>query len=302
VCPHCGSTEAYRLTAKPGSASPVRPGVCKCKECRKQFTVRVGTIFEDSKLPISKWLMAIHLMTSSKKGVSSHQIARELGVTVKTAWFVTHRIREAMKLEPMAGMLNGTVEADEAYIGGKPRPRDGKVHPKGRSTDKQPVMVLVSREWRGGVQADSVCFDGGPHQHGRSACCERCRSYDRRESVLRAGWSHNAGPSNLQPRQEGIRPARRERQIHDPLEHGGIVLRAAQARHYGTFHQLSKQHLFRYCNEFGFRWTFRKTTDGERMMKAIEGAEGRRLTYRQPKEQAAEQIALLRKKKDECED
>ena len=87
-CPHCGYTETYPLTAKPGSKHPVRPGVYKCKECRKQFTVRVGTIFEDSKLPLSKWLMAIHLMTSSKKGVSSHQIARELGITVKDARYV----------------------------------------------------------------------------------------------------------------------------------------------------------------------------------------------------------------------
>ena len=110
VCPHCGSVEGYRLTAKPGSKSPVRKGVCKCKECRKQFTVRVGTIMEDSKLPIRYWLYAIHLMTSSKKGVSSHQIARELDITPKSAWFLTHRIRESMKQEPMPGMLKGEVE------------------------------------------------------------------------------------------------------------------------------------------------------------------------------------------------
>src|SRR5258708_15234718 len=108
-CPHCGCMTTYALTAKPGSKSPVRKGVYKCKVCRQQFTVRIGTIFEESKLPISKWLMAIHLMTSSKKGVSSRQIARELDVTPKSAWFVTHRIREAMKQEPVAGMLSGIV-------------------------------------------------------------------------------------------------------------------------------------------------------------------------------------------------
>src|SRR5579871_1634660 len=101
ICPRCECNEVYTLTAHAESNSPVRPGVYKCKACRRQFTVRIGTIFEDSKVPLCKWLMAIHLMTSSKKGVSSHQIAREVRVTVKSAWFMTHRIREAMKEEPM---------------------------------------------------------------------------------------------------------------------------------------------------------------------------------------------------------
>src|SRR3989304_316710 len=119
VCPHCGG-EGYALTPKPDSKRPGRPGLKKCKACRKQFTVRVGTIFEESKIQIRQWLMAIHLMTSSKKGVSSHQIARELGITQKSAWFVCHRVREAMRQEPLKGMLlQGTVEADETYVGPK---------------------------------------------------------------------------------------------------------------------------------------------------------------------------------------
>src|SRR5436190_5355187 len=149
VCPHCGEHGGYKLTAhKLDSKRPMRKGVYKCCGCRKQFTVRVGTIFEESKLPLRKWLMAIHLMTSSKKGVSSHQICRELGVCIKTAWFLTHRIRECMQLEPMAGMLQGVVEADECYIGGAPRrqnnePRTGR---RGHGTDKEPVAVLVERD------------------------------------------------------------------------------------------------------------------------------------------------------------
>lgn len=118
VCPHCDGAEVYPMTAKPGSKSPVRPGAYKCKACRRQFTVRIVTIFEESKIPLSKWLMAIHLMTSSKKGISSsHQMARELGITQKSARSLNHRIREAMKQEPMAGLLKGTVEQDETYIG-----------------------------------------------------------------------------------------------------------------------------------------------------------------------------------------
>lgn len=144
VCPHCKATDVFPLMPKPGARTHARPGTYKCSKCREQFSVRVGTIFEDSKLPISKWLMAIHLMTSSKKGVSSHQIARELGITQKSAWFVCHRIREAMKKEPMATMLQGTVEVDETYVGGRPRRKH--VRKRGRGTSKQPVMVLVERD------------------------------------------------------------------------------------------------------------------------------------------------------------
>jgi transposase-like protein len=96
TCPHCGNEKTYALTPKPDSKTPVRAGVYKCGACREQFTVRIGTIFEESHIKLCKWLMAIHLMTSSKKGISSHQIGREIGVTQKTAWFLCHRIREAM--------------------------------------------------------------------------------------------------------------------------------------------------------------------------------------------------------------
>src|SRR5262245_39741061 len=148
VCPHCACTDIYKLTPKPDSKKPVRPGVYKCKACRKQFTVRVGTIFEDSHVPLCKWLMAIHLMTSSKKGVSSLQISRELGITVKSAWFLTHRIREAMRDDGPQEPLTGIVEADETYVGGKPRKGNlwAKPAKAGRGTKKTPVMVLVQRD------------------------------------------------------------------------------------------------------------------------------------------------------------
>src|SRR5436309_366229 len=117
VCPHCGSPGAYRITAKKAGAK-TRPGLLKCKDkdCRKQFTVTVGSIFEDSHLPLSKWLMAINLLCSSKKGMSAHQLHRMLGVTYKSAWFMAHRIRYAMTQEPLASKLDGTVEVDETYV------------------------------------------------------------------------------------------------------------------------------------------------------------------------------------------
>lgn len=121
TCPHCGGLEPYTLTAKPTSKKPGRKGLYKCKACRKQFTVTVGTVFEDSRIPISKWLLAIHLIASSKKGMSAPQIHRNLGISYKAAWFMMHRLRYAMKQGPLSGLMKGTVEIDETYVGGKQR-------------------------------------------------------------------------------------------------------------------------------------------------------------------------------------
>ncbi len=146
ICPFCGGDKIYSLKAKSESVKPVRRGVHKCAECRKQFTVRIGTVFENSHIPLNKWLMAVHLMTSSKKGVSSLQLSRELGITPKSAWFLTRRIREAMSEK--SGKLVGVVEVDETYVGGKPRKDNKEDGPKNKSvrgTEKTPVMSLVER-------------------------------------------------------------------------------------------------------------------------------------------------------------
>ena len=127
-----------------------RAGAYHCRSCRGQFTVTVGTVMEDSHLPLSKWALAFHYMASSKKGVSALQLMRNLGLgSYRTAWHMAHRIREAMKpVEVEGDLLGGIVEVDEAYVGGKPRPGDGKVHKRGRGTSKAPVMVLVERNGR----------------------------------------------------------------------------------------------------------------------------------------------------------
>jgi transposase-like protein len=143
VCPHCGSLEAYKLAPKPDSNKPVRNGVYKCKVCREQFTVTVGTIFEDSHIPLHKWLMAIQLLCSSKKGMSAHQLHRMLGITYKSAWFMAHRIRYAMSQPPVVGKLQGIIEADETYIGGKHHGKRGR-----GSENKTPVFALVERGGR----------------------------------------------------------------------------------------------------------------------------------------------------------
>lgn len=279
TCPHCGSGESYALTPKAGSKSPVRPGVYKCRACREQFTVRVGTIFEDSKLPLSKWLMAIHLMTSSKKGISSHQIARELGVTQKTAWFVCHRIREAMRTDSAEGMLGGTVEVDETYVGGKPRYRGRSL--RGRGTSKKPVLVLVERDGLAhSLPVDSV---DGPTLKGEiRRCVQKAATIMTDEYPSYRGLNAEFDGGHYSINHRAKEYVRRE-------QHGNVIVSTNTAEsffalmkrgHYGTFHQLSKKHLHRYCDEFSFRWNGRHVSDGERMVSAIEGAEGKRLMYR----------------------
>jgi transposase-like protein len=146
-CPHCKADEPYKLTLKARPNRPPSKGVYKCRTCRKQFTVTVGTIFEGSHIPIGKWLMAVYLICSSKKGMSAFQLHRMLKVTYKTAWFMAHRLRYAMgKKAPIGQLLKGIVECDETFIGGKPRFGDNKFRSGYRKdSNKIPVVALVER-------------------------------------------------------------------------------------------------------------------------------------------------------------
>lgn len=286
VCPHCHRTEVYTLQPKPQSRKPVRPGVYKCAACRKQFSVRIGTIFEESLIPLRKWLMAIHLMTSSKKGISSRQLSRELGVTVKTAWFLSHRVREAMRQEPLAAMLSGTIEVDETYVGGKPRPQNSPgegERPKtkrGRGTDKQPVMVLVERD--GSARAK-------PIQHVDSKTLKQAirENVSPSATIMTDEWASYQGigaefEGGHHTVNHGLKEYVRYREPGDePVSTNTAESFFALLKrgHYGIFHQLSKKHLHRYCDKFSFRWDHRKVSDGERMVAAVRGSEGKRLMY-----------------------
>src|SRR4030066_238481 len=126
ICPHCNSIGAYKLQPKAESKRPVREGVWKCKVCRKQFTVTVGTIFADSHIPLYQWLSAIQFLCASKKGISACQLHRMLDITSKSAWFMAHRIRYAMGQPPLVEKLQGIIEADETYIGGKAHGNRGR--------------------------------------------------------------------------------------------------------------------------------------------------------------------------------
>jgi transposase-like protein len=276
VCPHCGHNDAYTLKPKMESKKPVRAGVYKCVKCRKQFTVRIGTIFEDSHIPFRKWLMGLHLMTSSKKGVSSHQLSRELNISIQSAWFLSHRIREAMAENPEGGLLGGTVEVDETYVGGKPRKGTGK-HKRGRGTKKAPVVVLVERDGKARTtrvdRVNAKELKGAIRAHVKKDAkivTDDLNSYKGIGKEFEGGHStvnHTAGEY-----------VNSDREHTNTAESFFALLKRG---HYGIFHSLSKQHLQRYANEFAFRWNNRKVTDGERMVEALKGAEGKRLMYRE---------------------
>jgi transposase-like protein len=283
VCPHCGGKEAYKLSSKPDAKAKVRPGLYKCKDCRKTYTVRIGTIFEDSHLPFSKWLMAFHLMTSSKKGVSSLQISRELGIKMQSAWHLTHRIRLAMQLpddEPPLGSGGATVEADETYVGGKPRYKGQSK--RGRGTNKAPVAVLVERDGNVRVQhidnvtADTLCENVIVNvDPAAKIVTDDFASYIGIGDVFAGGHATVNHSAKIYVNIDG-------EHVNTAESFNALLKRG----HYGIFHQLSKKHLHRYCSEFEFRWNHRKVTDGERMVAAILGVKGKRLMYVQPKEAA----------------
>jgi transposase-like protein len=282
VCPRCQCENVYKLTAKEGSANPVPPGVYKCAGCRDKFTVRIGTIMEESKIPICKWLMAFHLMNSSKKGMSSHQMARECGITQKSAWFMNHRIREAMKSRPGPDgptLLKGIVEVDETYVGGKPRKGTGP-HKRGRGTSKTPVMVLVERDGNARVfPLENVTGDTLKGEVAVNVAKEAIIMTDELASYTGLADTFAGHEAVKHSAGEYVRKSKHGKAHTNTAESFFALLKRG---HYGIFHQLSKKHLFRYCNEFSFRWDNRKVSDGERMVAVILNIEGKRLYYRQP--------------------
>lgn len=289
VCPHCGVIgEAYKLKPSAKGKTHVRNGLWKCSPCQDEFTVTVGTIFEQSHIPLNKWLLAIHLMCASKKGMSAHQLHRMLGITYKSAWFMAHRIREAMKREPMKGMLKGIVEVDETYVGGR-RKGIGPGRP-GPESNKAAVVSLVER--KGGVRSFPV---------------ERVTSQNLRQ-IMKANIRPQASIMTDDFRAYNF--AKSDFASHDKIAHSkgkyvrrkkGKVIHTNTAEGFfsllkravnGTYHHLSKQHLPRYLAEFDFRYNSRKVSDGERTALAIRGAEGKRLLYRKPVNPSQQIIVL----------
>ena len=272
-CPHCGEVEnVHRLQGKSH-----RAGLIQCNSCLKNFTVTVGTVFERSKVPLNKWLLATYLMASSKKGMSAHQIHRMLGVTYKTAWFMMHRIREAMKDDgsPLGGP-GMIVEADEAFVGGKKNRRLG-----GRTAPKKKVVALVER----GGRARSFHI---ANIHANNIRGALVTNIDRKSTLMtdeaRVYWT------------VGKEFARHGHTLHAGREFAKGDIHSNSAENFfsilkrgviGTYHHWSQAHIHRYLAEFDFRYSTKEATDAERSDTLLKGIAGKRLTYRRPDNLAA---------------
>jgi len=272
VCVHCGCTD--HVVRVEGKKQSHRPGLLYCNDCKGQFTVTVGTVFERSKIPLTKWWLATHLLSSSKKGMSSHQIHRTLGVTYKTAWFMTHRIREAMAPAKGTGPLGGagkTVEADETFLGKSPKTR------KTAPLHAKPDRVVLSLVERGG-SLRSIYLDGNtvrkflaPHiLHDASRLVT-----DGAQHYKFQGYKHESVDHSKFEWTRG--------DVHtNTLENFFSIFKRGLT---GVYQHCGSAHLHRYLNEFDFRYNNRAKLgidDGARTVAALKGIEGKRLTYRRP--------------------
>jgi transposase-like protein len=275
VCPHCGNVDAsriYSIAANP--KAKIRAGLRECQDCHGQFTVRTGGVMESSHLPLTKWALAYRFMSSSKKGMSAHQLHRTLGVTYKTAWFMAHRIREAMRpldAEPIGG-TGKFVEADETYVGGKARnraykapppkeavvslvERGGKVRsfhvPEVTAKTLRPILVdAIAKDTHFRTDESTVYYAVGEHFATHRTVTHSIGEY------VRGDASTNTAEGYFSIFKRGV---------------------------YGTYHHVSQAHLKRYLAEFDFRYNERialGVDDAERARRAIKGGDGKRLTYR----------------------
>lgn len=280
-CPYCGQFDAV----KPLGGKSMGPGWYHCKDCRRKFTAKVGTVYERSHIPMTKWLLATHLMCASKKGISAHQLHRMLGLPYKTAWFMAHRIREGMReLNPAPGSMGGEgkiVEADETFIGGKEKNRHRSKRATrrlGGSWGKETVFSLVERKGR----VRSI------HTPSVSAATLRPILVEQLDSTTKL-VTDDAGQYRHMHRDfqhavvnHSIGEYVRGEAHTNTVESYFAVLKRGIT---GTYHHVSQQHLKRYLVEFDFRYNERtalKVTDAERAVKAIKGVIGKRMTYQQP--------------------
>jgi transposase-like protein len=274
VCPHCGATDRiYELKGK-----STRPGVRKCGHCRKPFTVTVGTLFERSHVPLHKWMQAVCLMTCSKKGVSSHQMHRILHVTYETAWFMSHRIREAMRdgtLPPLGG-TGGTVEADETYFGPKTGEAEKAKHTRGPGS-KRAVVGLVHRGGNvrtfhvdradkatvGRIVRENVAEEAALMTDESRLYTEVGAGFASHETVRHVDGEYVRGKAHT-----------------NTIEGYFSIFKRGMK---GVYQHCAEKHLHRYLAEFDFRYNARSAlgiNDAARAERALQGIVGKRLTYR----------------------
>ncbi len=286
VCPNGCASEVYRFEAKTRrrdkngewKVQPPRQ-LLKCKQCRRQFTVTVGTIFEDSKIPLTKWIVAIHLMCASKKGVSAHQLHRMLDVGYEAAWFMAHRVRHAMK--DKSGPLSGIIEADETYVGGKPRGH--RAHRAGRRT----MSEAITEAWEKKTPVFGILERGG---RVRTVVIP---SIGRREIINAINEHVDTERSQLMTDESPLY-GRVERIIpHNSVKHADEYVTGDEIHTqgiegfwsllkrqlYGTHHHVAPGFLGMYADEAAFKYNTRKQSDGERFASALQGVGGRLTWY-----------------------
>jgi transposase-like protein len=274
ICPHCRNADAAKIGRLQGKTT--RMGLRKCYACKKPFTVRMGSIFEDSHLPLHLWLQIIHLMCSSKKGISTRQIQRMLECSMKTAWFLTHRIREAMKdhrglFTPPIGGAGKTVEVDETYVGRKAGTKAFLP-----VSEKQPVVALVERN--GEVRSfhmPTIRANTLRSAMARNISLESNLMTDESKMYTFIGHNFASHGTVVHSNREYVRG-----EIHTNTVEGyfSILKRGI----YGIYQHVSEAHLNRYLCEFDFRYNYRialGVDDSARAARALRGAKGKRLTY-----------------------
>jgi transposase-like protein len=272
-CVHCGSVEVYKMTdAKTGERN--KRFLWRCRDCGKQYTVRIGTVYEESRIELRHWCYAFWRAATSKKGVAALEIQRQCQISYKSALFLMNRIRFAMAPDTDGPKLSGTVECDETYVGGKPRPGDGRIHKRGRGTEKTPVFAAVERQGR--IRRRVVTNVNGKTLKAaiRETVNSQARIITDDYQVYNGIGSEYAGghESVCHSTKEYVRG-----DIHtNTAESSFAILKRGIM---GIYHNVSKEYLHRYVWQFDFIWNHRKSNDGERTVAAIKAAEGKRLKY-----------------------
>jgi len=280
-CPKCGANNPYKLIRRKPSKNYVKT-LYRCRSCQKQFTATVGTIFEDSKIPLNKWFATIYLMCASKKGISAHQIHRQLGITYKSAWFMCHSIREAMRDKGVLSPLTGTIEADETYVGGKKRG-----HKVWREFIQDEIEMGLREKPKRHPRMDKTIVLGMLERDGRVRTkVVQEMNQTTVQQVMKK--SINLNDSHLiTDAHKAFRVIRRHLP-HDIIRHeleyvnGDIHTQGIENYWsilkrglYGVFHHVDAGYLHNYLNEFEFRFNRRKITDAERFAALMAQTQGR---------------------------
>ena len=279
ICPHCGNSDQDKIAKVEGKKQSHRPGLYYCNECKGTFTVTVGTVFERSKVPLTKWWIAAHLFNQGKNGASAHEIHRQVGVTYKTAWFMMHRLREAMaelKPAPMGGE-GGQVQADETYYGNTSK--RSKSYRKG--WNRKEVVVALVEPGKGNTRAFHMELGVGA-EVVRSVLvthAKRQSTLVTDESKLYTKVGEEFGGHETMVHTDG-EYVNKDGYTTNNVENFFLQFKRSMR---GTYIHCGPQHLQRYLNEFAFRYNHRSGlgySDGERTALALKGIEGKRLTYR----------------------